>query len=131
MNLLATGFSIFIFVHPLRKAPHGLVTVGRFLLDYSRCLSASRYAFTLFIPYLEITSYSSVLSIGIGTFSSCIELSSVVIGRSVTTIKNSAFSECSELSNVSFLGTSDPGKASKNVFDGCVKLSKIPPKFKN
>lgn len=80
------------------------------------------------LPYFQIkniTIGNKVTCIENNTFSNCSSLKAVIIPDSVTSIKSKAFYSCKVLSDVCYLGTSDPGKSSNEVFGACPKLAYV------
>jgi len=73
----------------------------------------------------EITIPDSVVSIGAGSFFDCVALTNITIPDSVAFIGENAFYSCDELAYVCYLGSSDPGKNSDDVFRFCPKLDKV------
>lgn len=74
---------------------------------------------------ISINLGNNITSIGDGAFYDCIKLTNINIPNSVTSIGTRAFNNCSDLSHVCYLGSSDPGKSSTSVFDGCNKLDNV------
>ena len=67
----------------------------------------------------------NITSIGSSAFSYCNKLASIIIPDSVSSIGKNAFYECKNLQSLSYLGDSDPGISSSNVFNGCESLNMI------
>ena len=75
----------------------------------------------------SVTIPDSVTSIDNNAFDSCSSLTSVTIGNSVTSIGTSAFDSCSSLTSVTYLGVSNPGSSSSNIFYNCpLQKVKVP-----
>ena len=73
----------------------------------------------------SVTLPDKLISIGNSSFSGCQSLSIITIPRSVRFIGSYAFANCSNLTTVHFLGGTDPGADSVDVFQGCDNLDTI------
>ena len=71
----------------------------------------------------EIYIPDRVLTIGIGAFSNCKNLTSVVLGSSVTFICNNAFSNCQSLTSITL--ENNIGCIGANAFSGCKSLESV------
>ena len=70
-----------------------------------------------------------VSTIGESAFNGCNRLTSIVIPSSVSSIEDSAFSGCSNLESVSYLGLSDPGPNSSQIFPQNISFICVPESY--